>query len=108
MRKILVLVLAGALVLSFAAPSFALPRPVEKLARGVANVVSSPLEIGKQITLEWRATDKKQLGFLGGLVKGVGFTLKRLGSGLVDIVTFPFELKEVYEPIMKPNYVFEE
>ena len=109
MRKALIILLACAVVVSFVAPSFAeMPRQITKLGRGVANVISSPLEIGKQITKEWRSADSKQLAFFGGLFKGLGYTFKRLGSGLVDIVTFPIKLKDDYEPIMKPEYVFDE
>lgn len=114
MRKILTGILVGVLILSFAAPSFAevkvpekVKSSVNKLSRGVANVLSAPLEIGKQITLEWRATDHKHLALVGGLLKGLGYTFKRAGSGLLDIVTFPVRLNEDLDPVMKPEFVFD-
>ena len=107
MKRILSGVLIGVLILCFAATSFALPDPVNKLSRGVANVLSAPLEIGKQITVEWRGSKSKQLAFLGGIFKGIGYTITRAGSGLVDILTFPFKLNEKLDPIMKPEYVFD-
>ncbi len=115
MRKVLLGFVVCLLVMSVATASFAasgdmkekVKGRVQKLGRGVANVISAPLEIGKQITNEWRSADVKHFALVGGLAKGLGYTLKRLGSGLVDIVTFPVELKEEYDPVMKPEYVFD-
>ena len=39
-----------------------------------------------------------------GIVQGI----KRAGSGLWDIVSFPFDKPNDYEPLLKPDYVFDE
>ena len=109
MKRFMVSCLVCLMLVSFVAPVFALdmPEPVDKLARGLANVASAPLEVGKQITNEWRAADVKHLSVIGGLAKGLAFTMKRAVSGIIDVLTFPVKLNEDYEPLMKPEYVFD-
>ena len=91
-------------------------KPLEKLGRGIANVVFSPAELAIQIQ-----TVKNRAGGIAGItygpLRGVAFTLARIGVGIVDIVTFPFPLPDCpetpegfgpgYGPIMYPAWVID-
>ena len=105
MKKVLTVIFVSLFLLSFTAPSFAEPAFVTKLVRGVANIVSAPLEIFKQTDAEYNSAERKPLGLVGGIFKGIGFTFARLASGVFDVLTFPFPLQEEYSPIVKPDFV---
>lgn len=81
-------------------------KPFQKLGRGVANIVSSPLEIPKQMYLQaiegktvWDTTGR----YVGGFFIGVGWTGYRFGAGVYDVFTFPSKREDA---IIKPEYVF--
>lgn len=78
-----------------------------KLKRGALNIVTSPIEIARQIQV---TSNERSLldGWTVGLVKGIGSGLMRLGVGAVELVTFPFDFpREDKEPILEPEYVWE-
>lgn len=83
-----------------------------KLKRGAINIVSSPLEIPKQIKkYHNEGKEKGKNGFawlISGTVKGIANTIGRIGSGVWDVVTFNVEKPANYEPLMKPDYVTDE
>ena len=107
MRKVLVLALVAVVLLSTTGILYA-KTPSDKLARGVANVLGGDLlEIPKNIDLEWKASNNAVIGILVGLVKGVVMGIGRFGSGAWDIVTFPASVPKDYEPLMKPDFVFD-
>ena len=85
--------------------------PTQKFGRGIANIVTAPVEIAKQVDQEWKKSseDKKNtgIGVAKGFVKGLAFTIGRFGSGLWDVVTFPLQTPKNYEPLMKPDYVLQ-
>ena len=93
------------------APAFAAKNPSDKLARGFANVLSAPMELPKQIDVEWKAAAKKKsnigAGILAGTLKGLAYTVGRLGSGIWDVISFPFQVPKNFEPVMKPDFVLE-
>lgn len=93
-------------------PSFAEDNPAQKLTRGVVNVLSAPLEVPKQARAYWiegsKVTDHISFWIFSGLVKGVVETVKRAGSGIWDIVTFPWSNPGGNQPLMKPDYVLQE
>lgn len=79
----------------------------QKLKRGALNVVSAPVEIAREIQI---TSNERSLldGWTVGLVKGLGSALVRLGTGAVDVVTFPFDFpKENKQPLLQPEYVWE-
>lgn len=76
-----------------------------KFKRGVINVLTSPVEIPKQIKSEVSSSDNKVLAGVGGTVKGLSYSVGRLGSGLWDMVSFNLAVPDNYESIMKPEYV---
>ncbi len=76
----------------------------DKLSRGVLNVISSPVEIARSIHVTTN-TNGPGYGWTVGLVKGVGLTVVRIGAGLVEIVTFPFDFPDKNKaPILEPEY----
>ena len=87
--------------------------PAEKLNRGLVNIITSPIEIAKQVDLSWKEgakTDKNAgASVFSGFFKGLGFTVMRMGSGIWDVVSFPFKTpgKTNYEPMMKPEFVLD-
>jgi putative exosortase-associated protein (TIGR04073 family) len=80
----------------------------EKLSRGVVNVVTSPLEIPRNI--DKVGSDKgPAYGWTVGLVQGAATTILRAGAGLVDTLTFPFNWPNGRKaPLMSPEYAWEE
>ncbi len=107
MKKASVLVLALLIVVTTTSVSFA-DTAVQKLGRGVANILTSPLEIPKGIE---DAT--KEDGFVAGVTWGVAEGLldfvKRLAVGAYEVVSFPIPLPKHYKPILTdPEYFFEE
>ncbi|OGW83855.1 MAG: hypothetical protein A2Z83_07700 [Omnitrophica bacterium GWA2_52_8] len=78
-----------------------------KLKRGALNVISSPVEIARSIQI----TSNEQTllhGWTVGLVKGLGSAVVRLGAGVVDILTCPFDFPDENKgPLVKPEYVWE-
>lgn len=104
MKKILVLSL---LALFFStADAHAAEDPFSKLGRGVANTLTGWIEVPKNIY----STSHESNAFSGatlGLAKGAGMGIVRTGSGIFEILTFPFALPKDYKPILEPEYVFE-
>ena len=94
MKKIVVLAVILTFVVLFAAPLFAaeLPRPLDKLGHGLVDIVTSPLEIYHH-TFDKVNSDEhhKVFGFFKGLVESPFYMIKKLGGGVVDVLTFPIE-----------------
>jgi len=111
------IVLAVILTL-FAATSFAADeaylsgRVMTKFKRGIVNIVSSPLELPKNLKEHWDegGTEpiKKTAYVMGGFVKGVAWVIGRAGSGLWDALTPNLDIPGNNEPLMKPDYVWDE
>jgi putative exosortase-associated protein (TIGR04073 family) len=79
----------------------------DKLKRGVLNIISSPVEIARDIHI---TTDEKNLlaGWTIGLIKGLGDFVVRLGAGAIDTVTFPFNFPDNHKaPLIEPEYVWQ-
>lgn len=121
MKKALPTVIILAFILSFVTSAHAFEiskteqmdhhKMVHKLERGAINIVTSPMEIPKQIKVEY-ASESDKLGSkaasaFGGAMKGLVYFVGRLGSGLWDVVTFSMAVPENYEPLMKPEFIFE-
>lgn len=107
MKKVLIVILMLTVFLSTATVLYA-KTPSEKLSRGIANVCGGELlEIPKNIDLEWKASNNALVGILVGIVKGTVMGVARLGSGLWDILSFPAAVPADYEPLLKPDLVFD-
>jgi putative exosortase-associated protein (TIGR04073 family) len=111
-KLILTSVFIVLLILGFAGAAFADETAKtytygDKLYRGALNIATSPMEIPNAI--HGTTHDKSLLeGWTLGLFKGVKETIFRLGTGAIDVVTFPFAYPDKgYAPLMKPEYAWD-
>jgi len=85
--------------------------PVKKLLRGVVNIVTAPIEVPKQARAYWikgaQLTPHILVWIFSGSVWGVVEGIKREGSGVWDIVSFPLNKPEGFDPLFKPDFVFD-
>ncbi|MBL7072947.1 MAG: exosortase system-associated protein, TIGR04073 family [Candidatus Omnitrophica bacterium] len=79
--------------------------PIEKLGRGVANVLTSIFEIPKGMG-DVANSDGVFAGVTYGTFKGVINTVKRTLVGGYEIVTFPIPFPNDYGPILKDPEFF--
>ena len=92
-------------------------KPLDKLSRGVTNLLSSPLEIPSSIGQIRRARGWPRALIVGPCV-GLSRFVVRLASGAVDIVTFPVPVPHqalwvqrqslFYDPSDRSAWVLEE
>lgn len=96
-------------ILAFGPIANAENRAINKVTRGVTNVISSPIEVPKQARAYWvegaQKTDHILVWIGTGTIWGIVQGVKRAGSGLWDVLTFSVE---EYDSLMKPDYVFQE
>ncbi len=80
----------------------------EKLNRGLLNVVTSPLEIPREI--HYTSNDENlAVGWTLGLATGFAKGLVRIGAGVVDFVTCPFEFPKADKaPLLDPEFPWQE
>jgi putative exosortase-associated protein (TIGR04073 family) len=113
MRKLVAGSLLGMWMVGLAAPAFAtddnaIPAGIEKFNRGVVNVaVGIPDEIIAH-TVGGATYGDETLGgtvvsTLSGVFIGVCYGVARVGSGIVDIFTFPFDFND-NRPIIEPDH----
>ena len=75
-----------------------------KLGRGLANTLFGVVELPAAM-IETSRAHGQVAGFFVGSLRGVCRTIGRVGSGLIDVVLFPFPLpREDYGPIMEPEF----
>lgn len=78
---------------------------LRKLGRGVANILTAPLEIIRTYTI----TNREE-GFIAGhtvgLLIGVVRTGYRAAAGVYEVGTFYWSGRNNYAPIVKPEFVF--
>jgi putative exosortase-associated protein (TIGR04073 family) len=70
-------------------PPMADQGPTRKLGRGIANIAYGWVEL-EQTPALMNTAEGNSAAFSYGIVKGIGRTLARFGSGVYDVVTFPF------------------
>lgn len=75
-----------------------------KLARGLANVTTSIVELPKQSYLTVR--DRGNAGYVIGPLKGIGMTLYRALMGTAETVFFLVPQPGYYDPMIDPDYVW--
>ena len=76
-----------------------------KFTRGIANTLTSIVEIPKQTVLT--ARDMGPAGYLIGPIKGVGMTIYRGFIGVVETVFFVVPQPGYYDPLIDPPYVWQ-
>lgn len=77
-----------------------------KLARGVTNFCFGWTEVPKQIYLVGR-NEGWLTGSLRGPVDGLGWFVARTIAGMYEIFTFPIPLPPRYQPLMTPEFVWQ-
>lgn len=77
----------------------------KKLLRGVVNCLTGWAELPKNI-YQTSVEENLLAGLTVGLGKGIGYTIRRIGAGAYDIVTFPFPIPEDYAPFIEPEFIF--
>jgi putative exosortase-associated protein (TIGR04073 family) len=91
-----------------ATPGFCNSDAWRKLGRGLANMVTFPLELLNQVS-RTNISDGPMAAVTWGLVKGVGMTGFRALVGVYETVTFPFPCPKDYKPILtEPEFFLEE
>ena len=80
--------------------------PVDKLGRGLTNVITCPGEYFVQFYVNNEQHNNPFETIFGTLVKGTFATVLRAGAGIYDIVTFPVPLPRDYAPILRPDNIF--
>ena len=76
----------------------------DKLGRGALNVISSPIEVARTIDIQSKVKGPAY-GWTAGLVEGLGRMVVRLGTGLIEVVTFPFDFPDENKaPLLEPEY----
>lgn len=106
MRKFL-LVLVAVIIISSLAITPCYADMWRKLGRGIVNSLTGVVEIPKKVILISK-NDHLLLGLTWGWVKGAGVGLLRTVAGVYETVTFPIPAPADYEPIVHPEFVFEE
>jgi len=108
-RPIKIITIVFLLCLAVSGKCLADDGPGQKLSRGIVNIATAPLEIPKQTVIYYKegvAVTKHFIVWIGcGVVKGMANMVGRAGSGVWDIVSFPFGVPENYEPLFEPAYV---
>lgn len=81
--------------------------PLKKLGRGLANVLTFPIEIPNQIS-KTNNCEGPMAAATVGLVKGIVMAAFRAVVGVYEVATFPFPIPECYKPILTdPEYMLE-
>ncbi|GEM_PF-1772697 len=78
----------------------------DKLARGFANVLTSPLEIPRNVQ-NVTADQGVLVGWSAGLAQGIGMMALRIIVGAYEIITFPIPFPEDYKPVIEPEFVWQ-
>lgn len=102
MKRFLSIAVVLAILFSLAPKGYA-DGPVDKLGRGLSNVVVSPLEIPKTA---WDTYEAEQKGFFMAIIWGIPVGIfnfaKRAVVGVYEVATFPVPLPANYEPVIEP------
>ena len=97
-------------LVSVSAPCAWARDPIHKMGRGVVNVLTSWIELPKQLHLGSQE-DNPVVGIGMGLAKGVSLMVLRIGVGAYEAVTFPIpyprQFASPYEQMELPDYAWE-
>ena len=106
--SVLILCVVAVALPAFAQEGSVVEKMGKKLGRGIVNIVTGWVELPKNIYDTSVETDNPLMGITYGTLKGLGMTVVRTGAGAYDTVSFLFPVPEDYEPILEPEFVFEE
>ena len=94
MKKALALAFVLTFVLTFVTPVMALPKPIDKAYHGLEKIVKAPKHLVNDPIDEYKAATFKPFGIMGGVMKGIGYTVVEAVHGTMEVVTSPFTLLE--------------
>ncbi len=110
MNKQLIRAVVFGVFLSLAIPVFSPPAHAEdawsKAGRGINNILFFPLELGYRPVEMHEKGEIWPTALAGGLLKGIGYSVARLGTGVYELLTFPFPGHNQYGPILQPENIF--
>ncbi len=92
----------------FICPNYSYPeKVVRKFGRGLANIITAPLELVNQPLNSLHRTQTAGVvpgttSLLVGIPLGVGWTVYRALAGVIDVATFPLPF---FKPLIKPEFV---
>lgn len=105
MRKVSIMVIACLLTFAVLAPCLLAEGSGTrgtKLQRGFLNIVTSWLEIPRQVKGVTEETDDAFAGITYGMAKGIALTGARIVAGAFDVVTFYFAPYD--KPLMDTDF----
>jgi len=105
---VMILCIAAVALPAFAQEGSVIEKMGKKLGRGIVNVATGWVELPKNIYDTSVETNNPLMGITYGTLKGVGMTVVRTGAGAYDLATFLFPVPKDYQPILAPEFVFEE
>ena len=79
--------------------------PMKKLGRGLANILTGWIELPKNM-YDTSGEENMLSGITMGMAKGIGMTIVRTGAGVYETITFPLPIPEDYEPVLEPEFIF--
>ena len=92
-------------MLAMLAPTTALAQNRRtKLKRGVVNLATGWVELPKNI-YDKTVEEGPARGITLGLIGGIGMAIVRTGTGLYEVITFPWACPEEYQVILEPEFV---
>lgn len=106
--SVLILCIAAIALPAFAQEGSIIEKMGKKLGRGIVNFATGWVELPKNIYDTSVETNNPLMGITYGTLKGVGMAVVRTGAGVYDVATFLFPMPKDYEPILQPEFVFEE
>ncbi len=109
-RRDIAWVVLGVLAMTVGSSSASAQDPIHKAGRGVTNVLTSWIELPKNLH-QGTQEENPLLGVGWGLLKGGGLTMTRLAVGAYETVTFfvpyPKGFASPYEGMELPDYAWE-
>ncbi len=108
MRKVLLVALVSLFVMNIATCAFCGgDNPMTKLGRGLANIVTFPLEVPEQIS-RTNNSDGPFAASTVGVLKGFGWAVGRACVGVFEAATFLIPYPKDFQPVLKdPEYFLE-
>lgn len=114
MRKLVAVSVLGMGLVGFAAQALAyedneMPPGIEKVTRGVVNIATGlPDEIIAHTVGQATEYGEDSLGAfigstIGGVIIGTFWGIARIGSGIVDVFTFPIPFND-NQPLVQPDH----
>ena len=106
-KKMCLIALVLLFVINMAAAAYCEDNQITKLGRGIANMVTFPLEVPEQIS-RTNNTDGPFAGCTVGVLKGFAWALCRACVGVYETATFLMPYPKDFKPVLKdPEYFLE-